>query len=267
MVIVSRSWWLLKEKLSFFATENEIRELVGELSWNEVARIRYTPADISRHEKMVYKGTLSTWCIDLTKDIDQIFREMKKTTRREIRRVEEMLDDIKIYMNGETARKDFFTIYNNFVKQRGHTYRLSLSRYKQYLEVGDVFVLYFKGKPYAASLDMPDYATKRVYGVFLGSNRLVNDEDQQYSSYLNRYLYWHEMQTYKEKGFEIYDFGGGGEQIGSRSWFKKSFGGSALKEHHYVFAGSVVTYILGKAVMNSLNLINKIRTMSNNLVK
>jgi len=262
LVTISRSWWLLKDKLSFFASENEIKQLVSELSWNEVVRIRHTSVDISRHNKMVHKGVLRTWCIDLSKDIEQIFREMKKITRREIRRAEDMLSDIEVRMNDETAQKDFFMVYNQFAKQKGHTHQLSQNRYRDYLKIGDVFVLYFKGQPYAASLDMIDYASKRVYGVFLGSNRLNNQEDDKFSSYLNRYLYWYEIQTYKNKGFKIYDFGGGGWQTGSRSWFKQSFGGSALEEYYYVFAGSRITNLLSKVVIQVMKSITQIRNLS-----
>lgn len=258
MVTIVAKRGLFKERLSYFATEKEIQLLVSELSWNEIIRFRHISFDIPHSKRMVYKGILTTWCIDLTKDIEQIFREMNKTTRREIRRAEDILSDIKIRMNDDTAQKDFFILYNNFVKQKGHTYQLSLNRYNEYLKVSDVFVLYFKGKPFAASLDMPDYSTKRVYGLFLGSARFNNQEDAKISSFLNRYMYWHEIQTYKAKGFEIYDFGGIAE-TGSRAWFKKSFGGSLFEEYYYIFAGSMITYLLGKASLRSLNLIMKIR--------
>lgn len=264
VIVISRSWPLFREKLSYFTTENEIQKLVSELSWNEILRIRHTAVDISRMNKMIYKGVLRTWYIDLNKDLEQIFQEMKKITRREIRRAEDMLADIEVRVNDDRAQKDFRAVYNNFVKQKGHTYKLSLNRYKQYLNVGDIFVLYYKGQPYAASLDMPDYTTKRVYGVFLGSNRLNNPENNKIASYLNRYLYWYEIRTYKDKGFEVYDFGGGGEQKGSRSWFKQSFGGSVMEEYQYVFAGAMITYLLGKTVMKGMNLINKLRLLSNN---
>lgn len=264
MVTISRSLWLLRDKLCFFTTEKDIKRLVSELAWNELLRIQHSPVDLSHHKRMLYKGVLRILCIDLTKDIDQIFREMKKITRREIRRAEDMSDDIEVRVNDERAKEDFLIIYNSFVKQKGHTHQLSRKRYKEILNNGDVFVLYFKGQPYAASLDITDYSSKRAYGYFLGSKRLNNEEDAKFSSYLIRYLYWYEIQTYKNKGFHIYDFGGGGG-TGPGNWFKQSFGGSVIEEYAYVFAGSIVTYLFSKAAMKSWKLIHKIRALSNHL--
>lgn len=262
MVIISRSLWPIRDKVSFFASEEEMQRLINELSWNDVLRFRHTHVNLSHHNRLIYKEEMKILYIDLTKDIEQIFREMKKVTRREIRRAEDMLADIEVRVNDNRAKNDFFSVYNSFIKQKGHTHQLSQNRYNDYLNVGDVFVLYFKGKPFAASLDMADYSTQRAYGVFLGSNRLTDHEDVKYSSYLIRYLYWYEIKMYKEKGFKIYDFGGGGEESGSRSWFKQSFGGNIMEEYSYMFAGSLPVCLLGKATMISLKSINKIRSMS-----
>ena len=240
MITIKRKHWLFNDRLIFFASESELQRLIQNLSSNDFLRGQTTTTDLSKDiPALIHRETIRILCIDLTKDIEDILREMHPTsTRYRIRKAEKMDDNIQIRTNDIVARKDFFNIYNSFLKSKGHTFILSEKRFKEYLKFADVFVLYFDERPICGRLNICDDSVKRVRGVFAVSTHSNHREDAKLSGILNRYLTWHEFKTYKAKGMELYDFGRI-DQKDSLTQYKRSFGGFPVEGYSYIFAGAL----------------------------
>ena len=265
LIIIGRQYLIFNDRLIFFPNESELQKIASKLSCIDFARVRLTTACLSKdYPGLIHREIVRSWCIDLTKDIENVYREMNpKTTRYRIRKAEKMRDNLHVCMNDTSAHKDFFNLYNNFVRTKRHTYMLSEKRFKEYLKFSDVFVIYFKERPICGHLRLRDDSAKRASGVFAVSTRLNTPEDAKLSGILNRYLIWHELQTYKDKGVELYDFGGC-PKTGSIAQYKMSFGGFPVEEHCYVLAGSSSLKALGKMGYNSYLWIAKMRARHQN---
>jgi Acetyltransferase (GNAT) domain len=237
MVIVDGQRFMWKDRLVFFPNLEECRRLLEDLNQNGVLRVCQTPIGLSKHSSLITEGVSRTICVDLTKDHETLLREMDRTCRYQIRKVLKMRGRTEIRRNDGQACDDFNRVYNDFVRRKRYTYPLSRRRFEEYRKVSDVYVVYLDGRPSCGHLVVRDDIIKRARLIFSATRRLKSEEDAKHSAPLNRYLHWHEFQTYKSEGFMLYDFGGGGAGTSSVGRFNSSFGGFHLEENSYVLAG------------------------------
>jgi hypothetical protein len=238
MVIVDGQRFMWKDRLVFFPNLEECRQLLEDLDQNGVLRVCQTPIGLSKHSSLITEGVSRTICVDLTKNHETLLREMDaKSCRYEIRKVEKIQERTHILTNNRKACDDFRKLYNDFVALKRYTHPLSRRRFQEYFKVADVFVIYLDGRPFCGHLLVRDNSVKRIRLIFSATRRLESEEDAKHSAPLNRYLHWHEFQTYKSEGFMLYDFGGGGAGTSSVGRFNSSFGGFRLEENNYVLAG------------------------------
>jgi hypothetical protein len=260
MVVVEGRRLIWQDKLVFFPSLSESQRLLENLQHNAIVRIRQMSDPLHKHPNLIRSSTFRTSCVDLTKDIGALYDEMDSMTQRYVRKAERMRERWNIRTNDLRCYEDFFQLYNSFVRLMGHTYPLSRQRLKEYLSVSDVWVIYSDERPIAGRLLVRDDTIKRVRMVLSPTSRLLGKEDAQLSGMLNRYLHWHELMTYKNRGMQLYDFGGVGD--GSIARFKLSFGGFRVQDHSYVLAGAlgVIAYKIYYSLLPySVNLRNSVR--------
>lgn len=138
------------------------------------------------------------------------------------------------------AVSDFLELYNGLARAKGRVQRLSERTLRRYMAVADLRVLYLDGRPMCGHLMLADYESRRVVGVFTANRRLESANDAALCGALNRYLHWHEMQVYRGRGVEWYDFGGIGHEsplAAKFNQFRLSFGGTIVSGQRYTFAG------------------------------
>lgn len=239
MVIVDGQRWVWKDQLIFFPNLEESRQLIESLRLNTVLRIRQTSVELLNSPNVIRSGVFRTSCVDLTKDLGAIYDEMDSMTKRYIKKAEKMKETVQIRLNDLRAYEDFMKLYNDFVRLKAHTYPLSPQRFREYLNVSDVWVIYLDERPVAGRLLVRDDTVKRVRMVLSPTSRLSSKEDAKLSGTLNRYLHWHELLTYKDKGIQVYDFGGVGDGSSTIAKFKLSFGGVCVQENSYVAVGGL----------------------------
>jgi hypothetical protein len=237
MVIVSQQRFLWHDKLVFFPSTDDFQKLHDELSSNGLLRIVQSSQPLPRGSHLIRSGTFTTSCIDLANDADQILAQMAKKTRQYIRGAAKLLDRMEILRNQARSNRDFLTLYNDFAGLKGYAYPMSARRFRAYLAVSDVWVLYYDGRPIVGRLTIPDAKVGRAVQVMMGTARLNNAEDARLSGILNRYLTWHEILAYKERGFALYDLGGISDGTSTIAKFKLSFGGSWVQDLSYIYAG------------------------------
>ena len=210
MLIIDKSRFFWKDRLAFFPTLPEIISLNHNLSFNTILRIRQTPIELNNSKNLISYEPRITNSIDLTRELGHIYADMHpKSCRYKINRAQRIKDQIQIQRNNPNVYKDFVYVYNMLAKQKGHTYPLSHKYLHQYLNVSDVWVIYHNDRPICGHLIVLDSTLQRAHLCYSASLHLNSKEDAKLSGDLNRYLHWHEIQAYKDRGFKLYDFGGG----------------------------------------------------------
>lgn len=173
----------------------------------------------------------TTLVIDLTQDLDIIWKKMDKSScRYSINRAER--DGIKVSINQNL--EDFIKINNSFSKKKGlGGERINLKFIKKY---GVLFTSELNGEVLGGQVYLED--KNNIRWLVGASKRLEeNKEKAILIGNANRLLIWEAIKYAKAKGIKEFDFGGYLENSNDKqktniSNFKKSFGGNLTT--HYV---------------------------------
>ena len=185
-----------------------------------------------------------TTCVDMSQDTQAVLKMMSRRTRERIRQVDKMQDHLSIESNTERVTSDFLDLYTSLSRAKSSVPRLSERSLAHYAAVSDVFVLYLEGRPMCGHVLLPDPAAGRVRLLFSASRRLEDTVEANLCGNLNRYLHWHEMKTYAERGLPLYDFRGFCHSEWNKGEtdpidrFKLSFGSIVMEDHYYELIGS-----------------------------
>jgi lipid II:glycine glycyltransferase (peptidoglycan interpeptide bridge formation enzyme) len=216
----------------------DIRGLGSSLRVNEIIYIRQAPQFFETEAPVVYHQAFRTSLVDLTRKTDELFSDLSRTSRTQVRKIERMGDRIEVRRNNGVD-SDFLAVYNEFVGVKRHTERLSRGRLLEIKPFSDIFVAYFEDRPLCAHAYIKDEKLRRVGLILAGSTRLTGGDAPVFVGSVNRFLHWHEMQLYKSEGIDIYDLGGIGTSTPEKqaiARFKLSLGGEQVIEHNYMIA-------------------------------
>lgn len=222
----------------YYPEECEIRSLGRSLRMNQIIYIRQAPQFFETEGSVVRHQAFRTSLIDLTRGIDELFEDLSRNSRSQVRKIERLRDRIEVRRN-DGVDSDFLSVYNEFVDLKRHSERLSQRRFEQLKPFADIFVSYFEGRPLCAHAYVRDQNLKRVGLMLGGSTRLSGEDAPVFVGSVNRWLHWYEMQLYKSEGIEIYDLGGTGTSTPQKeaiARFKLSLGGKQVVEHSYMIA-------------------------------
>jgi hypothetical protein len=121
---------------------------------------------------------------------------------------------------------------------------------ERYADCSDIFVAHLDDQGICGHVNLRDEQGGRERLLFSASRRFEDKEMARLAGILNCYLHWHEMLSYKEEGFRVYDLGGIalGEKPDAMGIdrFKSGFGGQTVIEHNYLCAGSP---LLGRTLL------------------
>jgi hypothetical protein len=233
--------------VAFFPDPATIRELTENLKPTEFARLFHTTVDLPdlpcvlRHQRSV------TACTNLKDTPEALFQLIKKNTRNEIRQIEKLGDRTRVGLNSDGIVDDFLPLFNEFAGSTAGVERISRSVLDPYGDKLDIFVAYLDGSPMCGHVMLRDDDASRVRLLYSANRRLTDPAVARICGALNRYLHWHEIGAYREKGFATYDWGGlNDDEANGIRRFKLSFGGTIVKEHTYLCAGSPA---LGRLVL------------------
>jgi hypothetical protein len=240
MVTIEGRRWLCRYRQMFFATPEQVLEILDSIAPFDLVRVRQSTSFLQSHPTLIHRSIYRTSIIDLTTEISVLYRTLHTLCRRGIRRAENMRESIHIRTNDELAHQHLFDMHNRFVVLKGHTKPLTTRRFRELLPNSDVFVIYFNKRPLCGHLMIRDEGRKRVRLHLSASTRLEGEGEAKLCGSLNRYLHWHELQTYKDTGIDTFDFGGIGDGTSSMASFKLSFGGTCVQEFNYLLGGTLV---------------------------
>ncbi len=185
-----------------------------------------------------------TILLDLTKEQDEIWKNLSKNNRYEIRRasqkdqvIYELLDDIN-----SNVINIYFDFYDQFALQKGLR-KLSKSdraRLISYANAGVLRLSHVKLKD-GNTLTWHAYCCSKNRVFLLHSASIKNPNNTAYQSLLgraNRYHHWQDIVKFKNLGVSLYDFGH--FHAGTTDYkllnldqFKEGFGGQIFKHFNW----------------------------------
>jgi len=236
IIIDNRKPFGLTMRQAFFPNASELDALVTGMTPRMVVRARQTSVIVGEHPWLVQRNACPTAVVDLTVGSERAFARMSRSCRQSLRRAADLGDRVRVTRNDPQSVGDFHALHNEFVKLSGHTTPMRIRELREWLTVGDLFMLYLDGKPFVGHVTLPDPQTRRVLIHTSRSKRHSTEEASTISARCNRHLHWLEIQHYMELGMELYDFAGVRDEDDPITFFKMSFGAVRLEEHFYVFA-------------------------------
>lgn len=192
--------------------------------------------------------------IDLRRSKEELFNDMSKSTRRELRRALENPELKYAYITNPTPSQleMFCDCYDQFAGQRGiaSTDRAHL---KELMERGILALSYVRGLKDEIYCGTADIITpERCYGAYAFTN-FRNHSNPRLLGRANRLLYWNSMIYGRQAGCRVCDMGGIGKGAYGRAMdgidaFKKGFGGQVVMEYDiykgYTLRGKVLAWLL-----------------------
>ncbi len=223
---------------AYFACEDRLAQLVKSLGpLDRLYAFSYSPM-VAGWSRLLLKEKRKTTFVDLSKGEEAIWAGMHSSCRYKVRRAEKMRDRFEVVMNSDAAWADFRRLYNSFARAKGNLRLLTGRWIREYIGQGDVFVLYFDGRPTCGRLVLRDDENRIALMMHSATRRLEPGSDPITIGLLNRYLHWYEMKTYQTAGMQKYDFGGADDSYRTVTQFKLSFGGQISDLNCSVYTGS-----------------------------
>ena len=202
----------------------------------------YKQSNLVENKIGFIKEPFYTFVVDLTQNIDDIFSNIKKNTKYEIKRASR--DGIKFELHNSIEY--FVDYYNKFASTKNLS-ALNIDN----IEVFKENILVTKatnedGEIYVMHSYIYDKEIKNVR--LFHSASFYESDDKKIRNLIgmaNRFLHFEDMKYFKENGFEIYDFGGYAyntidKHLQNINDFKAAFGGVSTQQSNYY---SLVSYL------------------------
>lgn len=245
MIAVASRRAFLDRRTIWFPSPTEISVAISSMGMNTILTIRQAPAEPPAHILLVSRKQFLTVCIDLEQPLDDLWSEVRKSTRKQIKRALALGPEAEIRLNSAGCDMDFLSVFNDFAAAKGHRVPMRLREFRETRSATtDVFIVYYRNVPMVVNMLLRDKSLGRVRGLYLASTRLQGDEQSGLVSTLTRYLRWYEFQHYKASGFSVFDVGGIPGLDHPRAEFKQSFGGHVVTEHDCTYAGKMARVAL-----------------------
>lgn len=235
---------IIPYQVVWFPTDAALRSLANELPLSHVARVECADVDLPSAACMIEHHLSLTLYLDLSRPSNTIFGGFSATTRNLVRRAEKLVNRISVRRyNGEREGAEqldeFVTLFNELVRQKpGVVFPMSRELAEAYFPQAELFLIDLDGKLMCGHLCMRDAQAGKSRLLYSASRRFEDPDASRVTGILNVYLHWHELQTYRDAGFAVYDFGGISpiDDPGINR-FKLQFGGEIVRQHNYMFAG------------------------------
>jgi peptidoglycan pentaglycine glycine transferase (the first glycine) len=194
----------LVEKLKELAHQEKVDFIRISPIWERTLEHEKLFKDLGFRLRALHTHPESSWKLNIEKPADELFSEMRKTTRYEIRRAEKL--GVQVYQSFDIKDVETFNLMHREVVRHQKFVPFSLEYFKKeftaFAKDNEIalFLAKYQGKVIAAS-----------YGVFWSRMAfyhhaaLLPEYKKIPASYL---LQWHAIQEAKKRGCKIYDFWG-----------------------------------------------------------
>lgn len=242
MVLIQRHLGPVRDRMTFFPDDREMASLVREMTPWTLLRVTHPLGSMLDDPTRVSYNDSRTATIDLTRGVEELRKSLHTTCGYHIRRALKLGDRIEVARDDQHAEQEFLTLFNRLIRVTRHARRLSRRRLRGYLSAGNVWVIRLDGEALCGHVMIADQDARRSRLILSASKRHESHERSRTTARLNRLLHWEEILSYKDAGYESYDFGGADDS--GRTRFKMSFGAGIEGESWGLFAGGAVRRLL-----------------------
>lgn len=191
-----------------------------------------SPKKFISYEKGMVELHIPNYIIDLDEGEEELFKNIQKRMRTDIRRAMEKdnFDFVEIARPTAEEIKEFKHFYDSFAKMK-NTPLCNEGKLISLMERKALMLTYVKdetGEVLCGGASILDKASRQFYALYGFSNRLKADgpPEKRRIGRANKLLHWKEIQLAKRMGFKWYNFGGEVHGDEGVNGFKKRFGAS-----------------------------------------
>jgi len=183
---------------------------------------------------------MTTLIIDLSQDIDIIWKNIRKTRRAEINKAKKL--GMTIEMN--SRRREWYMLFEKLNEHLGRAVPISIEDvqnkipisfvgvYNKQVLAGEMYIIIDSDGTIRTEYPAPKNR-ERLRTTLAASKRFEFDIDKKLAAFAHSLVIWSSIQYAKENGYKLYDFGGYNvkNEIFLRvSNWKISFGGKEVEE-------------------------------------
>jgi hypothetical protein len=245
IVIQNKLKGILPYRLIYWPTEMVLRELAENLPLVQYARVESANVDLERGRCIVGRHMGVTLVVDLQRPLANIYKGLIDNARIRIHKAEKLGGRLTIRRYSGGLDKDrlvpqFLDLYNEVVLGKpGQAALISTARGYSLFPKADLLTAYLDGRLICGHLNLIDREASIARLLHSANKRFDDSATARLAGIVNVYLHWHELERYREEGLTCYDFGTIGQVEDSLgvNRFKMQFGGTIIREYHYLFAG------------------------------
>jgi len=192
------------------------------------------------------RENFATLAIDLTLDLDTIWKNMSSYCRRDVKRAERRGVTVRLSEDFDA----FYSIYSSFKEKKKLRWYFPMNKaeFTKYVRNGVLFATEFHNRMIAGHVWFHDEHQMR--GIVTASRRLEsNSELGSIVGCGNRLSIWRAIEYAKNSGMGILDLGGfyvGSDQNDPRysiNQFKLRFGGKLKRVYHYYYYSRMLSIV------------------------
>lgn len=180
-----------------------------------------------------------TRMINLSTEIDQIFKQMERTARNKVHKMEKRGCEIKLFESGEEGFGIYWGMMEYILKSTGYAshdrqYHKKIWDIMSKVGYGIIIVAYYQNKPFGAYMVLKNHHT--LYELFGGINDYARGISGGGAGY---YLKWNSIKFSNQLGLKLYDMWGIGRRVDGEyekdhplykiGLFKEKFGGEYIE--------------------------------------
>jgi hypothetical protein len=258
IVIRNKLKGIIPYQLIYWPKETTLRELAEHLPFTHYARVAFAGTDLEGGRCIINHTISLTLLIDLRRPLGAIYKDLIENARIRIHKAERLGNRLVIrrYSGGadvEGLVPEFVKLYNDFARGKPlQTTPVSVAREYSYFPNADLMMAYLDGQPICGHLNLVDREIGIVRLHDSANRRFDDPATARLAGIVNVYLHWYELEKYRDEGLTTYDFGSLGQVEDSLgvNRFKMQFGGTIIREHNYLLAGTPAVWRLAFALMS-----------------
>lgn len=246
-----KRWGFLKSKLVYFAEHSPSTHGYHFV----ICRNGYSALADFPYSKKYEKPTL---IINLNQGLDNIFSQIHKKRRNIIRQGIAIGFDLIISEPTNANLKEFQSLYNQTIVQKGATPILHLNYFRSIALFLTILKISYKGSALDILILLHDGQT--VQSHYLAHSLNTSNDKVRYLA--GSYIYWEAIKHFQQLGYKKFDFGGLEPHHMSPpqgyTAFKLSFGGQIVPVYNYEAALTPAARVFSKVAQQMERTIRKV---------
>lgn len=178
---------------------------------------------------------------DLTKDKDEIYKNIRKNIRYEIRKCQKLDVRYQSYLGQDIEKQpellsQFKKVYEEMYREKGMKVKFNLKQIKEYININAVVftIAFYDNSPMVFHSYIIDEDNARFY--YSASLFRNSHFDANLIAIMNKGLHWFDIELFKNQNKKTYDWGGisNFDNPNGIDYFKMGFGGEKITYYNII---------------------------------